>query len=599
MIAALLPSVRVRAALAAALLSAACGGDGPVGVDEQLTTSTGCVLTREALDPGESVVLPANKYCVELTTPGSRYMVGVVHTGQAATSTAPYRLTGTVRGASAAPTTRVLADLAAAPREIGSGPMDGDAGQAHARVAAHDRLLEFNRALRSRLGSSLRSNRVAASPVTSGLSLDAAAAAPTSGLRAVGDTATLRIPDIDATNPCATFFDVKTRVAFVGQHAIILEDQAAPLAGQMDDTFRAIGQEYDTVMWPILNTYFGSPTKADGTLDGNGRIIMLFSPAVNDNFEGIAGFVIGCDFYPRTQLAASNEGEVFYAMVPRSLTGPLTSPESRDGWLRTMRSTLIHEAKHIASFAERFLQTDGDLEESWLEEGTARHAEELYARALNGAAWKGNAGYEAITCEVRPTTSGCLGRPYVMFKHFDALYDALAANGNRTPLGKANADDFTFYATAWAMTRWAADIAPNEAEFFKALTRGPKIGIPNLEAASGRAWGEIVADWTMAMALDDLAGLSTSRPQRLASWNLRSVYAGMNRDFPDFYTSYPVRPIPQTFGSFVVQNGSVRAGAGALTELTGTWAGSQVLEIEAAGGGAPSPSLRLVVTRVQ
>lgn len=600
MIAAFPNTIRVRALGAAALAAlAACGGDDPSGVvNQDPVTSTGCVLVREEFEPGESVILPAGKNCIELTTPGTRFMVGVVHTGRTASSTAAYRLTGSVRGASASPDVGMLADVAPVnTRQLGSRLRDGDPA-VRLRDDAHARLLDMNRSILSRYGAASRGGEVALGPGTT------VAAAPTSGLRVTGDTATLRIPDIDAANACTKFFEVKARVAYASQRAIILEDMAAPLANQMNDTYRAIGDEFDTVMWPLLTEYFGDPTRLDATLDANGRIVMLFSPVINTNFENIAGFVIGCDFYTRAEAPSSNEAEVFYAMVPTSLSGSTNASESRDGWLRTMRSTLIHEAKHIVSFAER-IAANVQPEDSWIEEGTARHAEELYARSLSGATWKGNEGYGPLYCEVRAHDASrfpeCVGRPYVMYKHFDGLYDALTANGTRTPLGKADPDDFSFYASAWALIRWAADQAPDEKAFFKGLIRGPRSGIANIEAATGRTWEEIVPDWTMAYALDDYPGFTPKRAQYVASWNVRAVYAGINRDFPEFYAPYPTKPNRHAFGTFAVQDGSVRAGASALTELSGSWAGPQVLEIEAAAGGAlPATSpLRLVVTRVQ
>lgn len=600
------PARSLRAAAPALVLAmlAACGSDKPTALPDPgdggtPNPSLAC-STKQALAPGQSALLGPGQTCVELQTAGSRYMVGVINTSRTAGSTVPYEIVGRATAASGyegpspdlIPTQSWAGDVAARPLT------DQDVAERR-RDVEHQRILERTRGLRTQLGKPGRSGAYA-SPSTPGLSLgEAVAAAPTTGLRVIGDTATLRIPDINATNACRDYFEVKTRVVATTAHAILVEDVTAPLAGQMDATFQALGSEFEQRMWPVLTTNFGDPLTMDARLDANGKIVMLFSPKLNEKFTDIAGFVIGCDFYPRTSAPSSNEGEVFYAMVPTTLTGPVTTNSSRDGWLKTMRSTIIHEAKHITSYAIRFA-ADAPAEESWLEEGTARHAEEIYVRSFNGATWEGNTEYAAIRCEVWTSNPACTDWPYVMFKHYDALYDYMASNGTRTPLGKANADDYTFYASAWSLVRWAADLSQSEAAFFRALTRGPTVGVANLEAATGRQWPAIVADWTMALALDDYPGLAQPEAQKITSWNIRSVFAGMNADFASHYAkAYPIAPHTARFGSFAVQGSGLRGGSGALLELSGTWSGPQVVQVQLPGGGAPSSALRLVVTRIQ
>ena len=586
-------------------LGAACG-DGPTAP----AVEPGC--TPAALDVGGSVLLSAGEHCVQLTSGGSRFMVGVLNTSNLVSSMASFELVGRSPGgasASIAPepgAAPAIESPAATGRARAS--LDLRAMRGTGRERTHQRVLELSRSLSTRFAAR-RHTALAASPSGAALSVGAEpTAAPTTGLRAVGDMATLRIPDINAANACNKYFEVQVRVVHAGQHAIVVEDAASPVAGQMDARYRQLGDEFDRVMWPILTANFGDPLRMDSQLDANGKIVMLFSPVVNRNFEGIAGFVIGCDFYPRVgaqprdSVPASNEGEVFYAMVPTDTASTNFAGTSLGGWLRTIRSTLIHEAKHITSFAER-TAANNTPEHAWLEEGTARHAEELYARALSNATWKGNAGYTSIACEVYVRDPQCAGRPFVMFKHFDGLYEYMQANGSLSPLGKANDDDFTYYGSAWSLVRWAADLAPNEAEFFKRLTRGPQAGIANLEAASGRTWATIVSDWTMALAVDDYPGAAPDREQSMASWNLRNVFAGMNADFAEsqgFYTArYPLEPERQAFGAFTISGSDVRGGAGRVIELTGTWPGQQVLELKGPGGATPPTTLRLVVTRVQ
>ncbi|HEU5175687.1 MAG TPA: hypothetical protein VFT96_13110 [Gemmatimonadaceae bacterium] len=594
-------TARAAASAAALVVLAACSGDRPTGpaIDPPPVVA-GCAAA--SLGVGESIMLAQGQNCIDLRTPGSSYMLGVINTGRASGSVAPFELVGRLAGAvsgsvAPAPATNAVT-IAAEPwvtaRAAAPATVADEAKLR--RLRTHERVLDVTRNLQRAIRNRTQAS---ATPLSGGPSFNDVAAAPASALNTVGDTATLRIPDINATNACNSYFDVKTRVVYATAHAILVEDVKAPLAGRMDSVFRSIGDEFEQTMWPVLTTYFGDPLRMDARLDANGKLIMLFSPTVNDKFNDIAGFVIGCDFFTRAQgVPSSNEGEVFYAMVPTSETVG-TGNETIRGWRRTMRSTIIHEAKHITSYAAR-IATNAEPEESWLEEGTARHSEEIYARSVNGATWKGNATYAALACEVRPLEAGCTDRPYVMFKHYDGLYDYLGANGGKSPLGKVGTDDYTFYSSAWSLVRWAADLAASEPAFFLALTGGPRTGISNLESAAARPWAEMVGDWTMALALDDYTGLATARPQRVASWNMRDVFRGMNADFREYYPR--AQPWPsQTvqFGAFTVQGTSLRGGSGSVVQLAGTWPGSQIVELQLPGGGVPSTTLRLVATRVQ
>ena len=50
-----------------------------------------------------------------------------------------------------------------------------------------------------------------------------------------------------------TISTIRARTAYIGTHAIILEDSLAPLAGQIDSYYQQLGAEFDNVMFPILH----------------------------------------------------------------------------------------------------------------------------------------------------------------------------------------------------------------------------------------------------------------------------------------------------------------------------------------------------------
>ena len=69
-----------------------------------------------------------------------------------------------------------------------------------------------------------------------------------------------------------------------------------------------------------------------------------------------------------------------------------TALSGRSQWRRQMPATMIHEAKHITSYAERLSRDATLFEQVWLEEGTAQIASEMFGRAIHGNGWRGDAG---------------------------------------------------------------------------------------------------------------------------------------------------------------------------------------------------------------
>lgn len=554
--------------------------------------------TQHALGIGESVNLldGAAVRCNELTSGGGRYFISVFNTSGVASSQTSVQLRGlagaTLTTAAQAPATATVVPQFSTRAIAGSMEL----GAARTSRSAHATVLDANRTIASTLGDpgAYRPRR-AFSPRASATSpsLAVVAAGPT-----VGERLPMRVWKHDS-GTCDGYDEITTRTVYVGTRAIIREDVAAPLAGAMDDYFRALGAEFDATMFPVLAENFGNPLVLDPQLDANGRIIMVFTPRVNT--DGLAGFVISCDFYPRGVAAASNEGEVFYAFVPTDPSAGYPSGLlTRDKWRREIRATLVHEAKHITSFAERFSR-GAAFEESWLEEGTALHAEELWSRGPYGSAWKGNTAYAtSLYCDVRQALAECADRPFVMLGHFTLLYDYLASVETLTPLGRSGAGDYSYYGSAWAFVRWVIDQhAASDAAFLKPLVQGTATGLENVALQTGRPFAELIGDWSLAMAVDDYPNVSVARRElAFPSWQTRDIFESMSRDYQGFPRAVPLATRPVTFGSF---SGDVtlRGGTAAIFELSGTQTATQLLELRSILGGAPPANIRIAVVRVQ
>ena len=566
-----------------------------VGSATTTRTHRFATATQRTLLPGEAVILldGAAARCNELTVTGGKYFVSVFNTsGVASTQTIAQ-----LRGVSGNAVSQVVAAPAMAPMvqrapaRAGDSPLAND----HPARERHDELLDANRAIARRLGGASRYRRTR----------DASRTGPSFSLRpsldvsTVGQVVSMRVWRRSGGS-CDEYDEINARTVYVGTRSIIREDVAAPLAGTMDDYLRAIGREFDEAMYPLLVESFGNPLALDAQLDADQRLTMVFTKRVND--DGLAGFVVSCDFYPRGVAPASNEGETFYAYVPIDpSTGYPPGLLTKDKWRRQVRATLIHEAKHITSFAEH-LSRDAAFEESWLEEATAMHAEELWSRGSYGSVWKGNTDYRSsIYCDVRQTLAECADRPYVMLSHFSLWYDYLASVETLTPFGRTADNDYSFYGSAWAFVRWVIDQhAPNDASFLKPLTQeGSLTGLANVTARAGRSFAEMLAEWSLAMAVDDYPGLTSVRPQlTFPSWQTRDIFLALNRDFQGFPRSVPLATRMVQFGAFGTDV-SIRGGTAAIFELSGVQTAPQLLELRTSTGGAPPENIRIAIVRVQ
>jgi hypothetical protein len=432
----------------------------------------------------------------------------------------------------------------------------------------------------------------------------------------LGDTIVYRMLDAAARRCDAASVEVRARTVYVGRRVVVMEDVTAPLAGTMDAYFERIGQEFDDVQFPIVEANFGSPLALDARTDRNGRVVLLFTRQVNER-PGVLGLVLSCDFVPRSSGAtASNEAEIIYAAVPTNPAagfGDAASQSSaigtRDAWRRRIRTTLVHELKHVASYAQRFA-AEAPFEEPWLEEGTALVAEELWARTVYGNTLRGNATYSStIACDLRPTSPACVDAPYALHEHFARLYDYLGSIETLSPLLTDPALDprQSFYASSWWLLRYAIDqTGGTDAAFLRPLVASQSTGVANLVARAGRAWPTLLAEWTLASAVDDLPGLVPQRPQlTVPSWNTRDIFAGLHTDLAGtqgarFARRFPLAPRLLTFGDFGADDAiTVSAGSAAIFELSGAQSARQLLELRGATGGPPPSSLSMSIVRVQ
>ena len=580
-----------------------------VTVDVSTISGTGTIkqplttATTRSLAVGASFMATAatGLACNELPNTGT-YIVSVFNAGTTLNANASFELKGAAGGViasgiaqsdalrsinitSAPPVRRSLVDpaVAAATRE-------------------HLQHLEHDMQLIQELGSPRNYRR---SPRTSSLR---SPGPPSSSQVPVpltaGQTATINFN----YNSCSAGVSpvITSRVVYVGPKAIVLEDNAGLLAGKIDADMIALAQEFETVSYPLLLN-FGNPLAFDDSTDANGRIIMMFTPRVNSAGANLLGFVQSCDLFPPTagaNVSASNQAEIFYARAVTDTSPTSTSLNGRPQWRRNMPSTLIHESKHITAFAERFADPRPAFNEAvWLEEATAQVASELYGRALHGNGWRTNAGYfGTLDCEVRPGTASCGQGNFVMGNHFLFLADFLQSFEQKTIL--SGSDDNDIYGSSWMFVRWLTDTygGSNEGNFLRSIVKAvTTTGVVNVTTPSGKTWPELLSQFTLMLAADDIAG--TAAPFIESSWNLPAVFLGYNRDLSNPPPASPLSMRQAVFGSpFQAAVSPLRGGGAMLLKLTaGGGAPTQVLDLHAVSGNplSSSTNLGIAVLRIQ
>lgn len=196
---------------------------------------------------------------------------------------------------------------------------------------------------------------------------------------------------------------------------------------------------------------------APSDLDGNGRVAVLLTPAVNrlGALGGgiITGFFFAADLQPRSgQNSLSNEGEILYLMVPDA-SGRFGTRVSRDVALSNLLPAVFpHELQHAISYNQHVLQGDGMPEASWLNEGISHLMEDVLG-----------VGQE------NPSR-------YALYLNQPNLYG----------LTPATSPGLVARGGIFLLLRYLYEQQGASDSFVRALLQGGLVGVENLEAAAGQ-----------------------------------------------------------------------------------------------------------------
>jgi hypothetical protein len=566
------------------------------GTDSASAPTVTMTVPRRTLDVGQSVVLlsSTDAACSELPSAGgaARYAVVVYSASTSANTLIDVTLSGNPTGGSAVSAIRALSVPVVDP-------------EVDPAIRVHTAHLERERALFRELQGA---NAFAAPSSARGRPSQSALPVPGEIRRMFYNFGGCRDTSVRIT----------ARAVRVGTRAIIWEDSANTLQSSavpaLQAAYNKLGAVFDRDQFETVRGTYGDPLLRDAETDRDGRLSMVFTQKLNGS--GAAAYVTSCDQAVRSATApASNEGEYFYGNVPTVATPNVNSTTAPDGWYAFMVRTVVHEVKHISSQVARVVNRAASLEQSWLEEGTARHAEEVWARdSLHRVSWRGNTGWgdassTGVFCDFKLSDPTCLARDTLrrpawgMRRQLNEIRSKLLQPWNWSPYADGTGQSGSvFYNTTWSLVRYTIDrYGRSDADFLGGLNRSTATGIDNLVQVSGVPMDRLLGEWGLALYVDDWPGLSADQTIGFRTWNLRSIYAGLSND-PDwrstYTTPYPVQPVHLPFGSFTSTRTGVRGGAHAYFELTGRQTLPQVLSVTGLNGAPPSAFTRVAIMRL-
>ena len=378
----------------------------------------------------------------------------------------------------------------------------------------HERLLERNRPMR-RLFAASRAVRSSARR-TAGSRI----AGPRLSYSLVGGASVPAINDLIALNvadaPC-TNADMRTfRVEAVGDKSIVLADTANPGGGFTRADYQRFAARFDTLVYPLDRDAFGDPSD----IDGNGRVAILFTRAVNELTPANSGSFVGGffhprDLFPRTQstvdvCATSNEGELVYLMVPDP-AGAVNGNRFRLGMVDTLTTAVLtHELQHLINASRRmYVNTAAqDFEETWLNEGLSHIAEELLYFRESGLSprW-------GLTAQWINDTWAHFA-PWVSddASNFQRFYLYLLDPANHSPIDAG--DELEIRGASWAFLRYAVDRSySSDGGVWQRFGNSTTTGLATLTFGLQRDPKPLLRDFAAA-------NLTGEHP----SWNYASVY---------------------------------------------------------------------------
>jgi hypothetical protein len=416
--------------------------------------------------------------------------------------------------------------------------------------------------------------------------------AAATALLAPGDTFNVKIPDAATENLCNNFIPTRAVVASVSRRAILAVDtlNGPPLTLFTQAVLDSIAQEFDNVTYPTDSSYFNNPTD----VDGNGRVIVLFSGQINKltapgQKDYVAGFFFAGDFFPTTGTTPgtfcpqSNGAEIFYLLAPDP-TGKYNNVRTTSSVRQGTRGTIAHEFQHMINAGNRYINPAvGAFESSWLDEALAHFAEDAVGRTQRGFT-----DLQTLTLnDLAPPGNAGANNDFTAFFYQNLARLTYWMLRPDTSSGmSARADrNLSSRGAGWAMLRYAADNYSdgNPRALTRKLAAGPDTGVTNLRVATQTPIDTLVSGWLLSMYADHsgIPGLDPKYQYR--SYNFRDVMPPVSSAVLGTSTAtYPLMVVPVGAGPGTVSSTN-RSGTGTYYSL-GVLPGGQALTVRFESG---------------
>ncbi|HEX8903807.1 MAG TPA: Ig-like domain-containing protein, partial [Longimicrobiaceae bacterium] len=338
-------------------------------------------------------------------------------------------------------------------------------------------------------------------------------------------------------------------------HVLIYEDVNNPAGGFTNAEYQSIADEFEAKIYPTDVANFGQPTD----LDQNGKVIILYTRAVNELTPPGANFIYGGFFYSRdlfphtrtTTLEAcptSNLAEMFYVLSVDP-TGAINGHVRDKEYVReSTLSTTAHEFQHLINASRRlYVNNAPRLEDVWLDEGLSHIAEELVYYAESGRAPRQNLGQAQILSSQQQLDD---------FNEFQIQNTGRYREYLRAPAPNspyANNDELETRGATWDFLRYSADRkGGSEQAFWFSLVNTTARGLANLTSALGTDPTLYARDWAVSNYTDD-AGIPVAAQFTQPSWNYRDIFknSGLGGAYP-----LAVQTLSNTSATLTVKAGS-------------------------------------------
>jgi len=392
---------------------------------------------------------------------------------------------------------------------------------------------------------------------------------------------TKRTFKVCSSQTCQATKNVAATAQFVGAHAAIFVDDSVPAGGFSGADIADLGNEFDTVLYPINTSRFGP----ESDLDGNGVVIVLLTRQINAlvpkpgcSTAFITGFFFPGDIAPgfATQY---NNGEVFYGMVPDP-SGSVSCSYSTAFVKRLLPVTFIHEFQHMISFNQHVLVRGGNDEVLWLNEAMSHLAEEI-----------GGLHYDSLGID-STASRFVLGDLYNagLFMNAPEAVTVVAEDGSGS-LEERGA--------GWLFVRYLVDRFGDALP--AALVQTSSTGGPNVQAATNVPFETLLGQWLLALYVSDLPGFTAPPELRYSSWHFRATFSSLHAQDPqDFPFAFPLLPDSGN-GQSAGFSGTLGAGSGAYLRVKQFVSSPSFgLTFRGSGGGAlPASGMpQLAIVRV-